>query len=165
MQRFYFKNAQEMNLNWVIRLSSPCWRRLYICCRCLCIYLMLICIPGGNREGDFGMDWSDTLRRDGWSIQVNNTKDTFCHSVFGTSLEAGSTLVPSVCVHRWVDRSPLLYTHWATGEPNNANGEEHCAQMNRHQGKRSLTVVHSTQSIHTESSLDITPIHLTRIPP
>ncbi|CAL8384873.1 unnamed protein product [Gadus morhua 'NCC'] len=35
---------------------------------------------------------------------------------------------------KWVDRSPLLYTHWATGEPNNANGEEHCAQMNRHQG-------------------------------
>ncbi|XP_026210056.1 LOW QUALITY PROTEIN: macrophage mannose receptor 1 [Anabas testudineus] len=34
----------------------------------------------------------------------------------------------------WVDFSPVTYTHWAAGEPNNANGEEQCVQMNRYQG-------------------------------
>ncbi|XP_061589669.1 macrophage mannose receptor 1 [Cololabis saira] len=34
----------------------------------------------------------------------------------------------------WEDLSPVTYTHWAPGEPNNANGEEQCVQMNRHQG-------------------------------
>lgn len=37
-------------------------------------------------------------------------------------------------LHRWVDFSPVTYTHWGPGEPNNANGEEQCVQMNRHQG-------------------------------
>ncbi|KAM6975835.1 uncharacterized protein LKV04_015092 [Tautogolabrus adspersus] len=36
--------------------------------------------------------------------------------------------------YMWVDFSPLTYTHWGPGEPNNANGEEQCVQMNRHQG-------------------------------
>ncbi|XP_023194031.1 macrophage mannose receptor 1-like [Xiphophorus maculatus] len=36
--------------------------------------------------------------------------------------------------YMWIDLSPLTYTHWAPGEPNNANGEEQCVQMNRHQG-------------------------------
>ncbi|XP_028318805.1 macrophage mannose receptor 1 [Gouania willdenowi] len=36
--------------------------------------------------------------------------------------------------YMWVDHSPVSYTHWAPGEPNNANGEEQCVQMNRHQG-------------------------------
>ncbi|XP_049459415.1 macrophage mannose receptor 1 [Epinephelus fuscoguttatus] len=36
--------------------------------------------------------------------------------------------------YMWVDMSPVTYTHWAPGEPNNANGEEQCVQMNRHQG-------------------------------
>ena len=39
-----------------------------------------------------------------------------------------------VFLNRWVDFSPVTYTHWASGEPNNANGEEQCVQMNRHQG-------------------------------
>lgn len=34
----------------------------------------------------------------------------------------------------WVDHSPVTYTHWSEGEPNNANGEEQCVQMSRHQG-------------------------------
>ncbi|XP_047200502.1 macrophage mannose receptor 1 [Hippoglossus stenolepis] len=34
----------------------------------------------------------------------------------------------------WMDHSPVTYTHWASGEPNNANGEEQCVHMNRHQG-------------------------------
>ncbi len=37
-------------------------------------------------------------------------------------------------LHRWVDFSPVTYTHWGPGEPNNANGEEQCVQMNRNQG-------------------------------
>ncbi|XP_023264465.1 macrophage mannose receptor 1-like [Seriola lalandi dorsalis] len=36
--------------------------------------------------------------------------------------------------YMWVDLSPVTYTHWGPGEPNNANGEEQCVQMNRHQG-------------------------------
>uniref|UniRef100_H3CQ11 C-type lectin domain-containing protein n=1 Tax=Tetraodon nigroviridis TaxID=99883 RepID=H3CQ11_TETNG len=36
--------------------------------------------------------------------------------------------------YKWVDGSPVSYTHWGSGEPNNANGEEQCVQMNRHQG-------------------------------
>ncbi|XP_033951501.2 uncharacterized protein [Pseudochaenichthys georgianus] len=36
--------------------------------------------------------------------------------------------------YMWVDFSPLTYTHWSPGEPNNANGEEQCVQMNRLQG-------------------------------
>ncbi|CAL9682123.1 unnamed protein product [Knipowitschia caucasica] len=36
--------------------------------------------------------------------------------------------------YKWVDFSPVTYTHWSPGEPNNANGEEQCVQMNRHQG-------------------------------
>ncbi|XP_030005898.1 macrophage mannose receptor 1 [Sphaeramia orbicularis] len=36
--------------------------------------------------------------------------------------------------YEWVDMSPVTYTHWGPGEPNNANGEEQCVQMNRHQG-------------------------------
>ncbi|XP_007252805.3 macrophage mannose receptor 1 [Astyanax mexicanus] len=34
----------------------------------------------------------------------------------------------------WVDLSPITYVHWAPGEPNNANGEEQCVQMNRYPG-------------------------------
>ncbi|XP_036384637.1 C-type mannose receptor 2 [Megalops cyprinoides] len=34
----------------------------------------------------------------------------------------------------WVDHSPVTYVHWAGGEPNNANGEEQCVQMNRYPG-------------------------------
>ncbi|XP_061732556.1 macrophage mannose receptor 1 isoform X2 [Nerophis ophidion] len=36
--------------------------------------------------------------------------------------------------YTWQDHSPVSYTHWSPGEPNNANGEEQCVQMNRHQG-------------------------------
>ncbi|KAK5879066.1 hypothetical protein CesoFtcFv8_024411 [Champsocephalus esox] len=36
--------------------------------------------------------------------------------------------------YMWVDFSPLTYTHWSPGEPNNANGEEQCVQINRLQG-------------------------------
>ncbi|TRY84221.1 hypothetical protein DNTS_026642 [Danionella cerebrum] len=34
----------------------------------------------------------------------------------------------------WVDMSPVTYVHWAPGEPNDANGEEQCVQMNRYPG-------------------------------
>lgn len=45
-----------------------------------------------------------------------------------------SAMISPFYLHRWVDFSPVTYTHWAGGEPNNANGEEQCVQMNRHQG-------------------------------
>ncbi|KAL4617320.1 macrophage mannose receptor 1-like [Arapaima gigas] len=34
----------------------------------------------------------------------------------------------------WLDESPLSYIHWGPGEPNNANGEEQCVQINRYPG-------------------------------
>ncbi|KAJ8338949.1 hypothetical protein SKAU_G00357350 [Synaphobranchus kaupii] len=34
----------------------------------------------------------------------------------------------------WQDLSPVTYVHWASGEPNNANGEEQCVQMYRYPG-------------------------------
>ncbi len=40
----------------------------------------------------------------------------------------------AVSVFRWVDLSPVTYVHWGPGEPNDANGEEQCVQMNRHPG-------------------------------
>lgn len=43
-------------------------------------------------------------------------------------------------LHRWVDGSPVSYTHWGNGEPNNANGEEQCVQMSRHQGEPNTSV-------------------------
>lgn len=45
-----------------------------------------------------------------------------------------SATVSLFYLHRWLDNSPVTYTHWGPGEPNNANGEEQCVQMNRHQG-------------------------------
>ncbi|XP_062410864.1 macrophage mannose receptor 1-like [Sardina pilchardus] len=36
--------------------------------------------------------------------------------------------------YAWVDGSPVTYVHWGPGEPNNANGEEQCVQMNRYPG-------------------------------
>lgn len=46
-----------------------------------------------------------------------------------------------IYLHRWTDFSPVTYTHWAPGEPNNANGEEQCVQMNRHQGTEASTQI------------------------
>ncbi|XP_066502466.1 lymphocyte antigen 75, partial [Hoplias malabaricus] len=36
--------------------------------------------------------------------------------------------------YMWIDLSPVTYVNWAIGEPNNANGEEQCVQMNRPAG-------------------------------
>ncbi|XP_023136670.3 macrophage mannose receptor 1 [Amphiprion ocellaris] len=36
--------------------------------------------------------------------------------------------------YMWVDGSPITFTQWNPGEPNNANGEEQCVQMNRRHG-------------------------------
>ncbi|XP_068609207.1 uncharacterized protein [Brachionichthys hirsutus] len=36
--------------------------------------------------------------------------------------------------YRWVDSSPVTYTHWGPGEPNNYNGEEMCVHMQRLRG-------------------------------
>ncbi|KAL0965896.1 hypothetical protein UPYG_G00287380 [Umbra pygmaea] len=36
--------------------------------------------------------------------------------------------------YEWLDWSPVTFVFWGPGEPNNANGEEQCVQMNRHRG-------------------------------
>lgn len=45
-----------------------------------------------------------------------------------------SPIERAVSVFRWVDLSPVTYVHWGPGEPNDANGEEQCVQMDRHPG-------------------------------
>ena len=37
--------------------------------------------------------------------------------------------------YRWSDSSPLDYTNWNPGEPNDANGEEQCAEIETFDGK------------------------------
>lgn len=56
----------------------------------------------------------------------------------------------------------MSYTHWGNGEPNNANGEEQCVQMNRHQGTLntngqtcSLFLVRCTEANHSVRLLQV----------
>uniref|UniRef100_A0A3B3Z4F7 C-type lectin domain-containing protein n=1 Tax=Poecilia mexicana TaxID=48701 RepID=A0A3B3Z4F7_9TELE len=42
----------------------------------------------------------------------------------------------------WSDGSPMRYTNWCPGEPNNGGGSQHCLQMN-YSGKENITSVFS----------------------
>ncbi|XP_024917706.1 macrophage mannose receptor 1 isoform X1 [Cynoglossus semilaevis] len=70
---------------------------------------------------------------------LNSNEQAFVNSMVGTGKVAASWIGMRVfgiasAQYMWVDQSPVTYTHWASGEPNNANGEEQCVQFNRHQG-------------------------------
>ncbi|XP_042365609.1 macrophage mannose receptor 1 [Plectropomus leopardus] len=70
---------------------------------------------------------------------LNKNEQAFVNSMVGTGKVAAAWIGLRMFgitggQYMWVDFSPLTYTHWGPGEPNNANGEEQCVQMNRHQG-------------------------------
>ncbi|MEQ2275125.1 hypothetical protein XENORESO_021066 [Xenotaenia resolanae] len=70
---------------------------------------------------------------------LNKDEQAYVNSMVGTGKVAASWIGMRMVgiangQYMWVDLSPVTYTHWAPGEPNNANGEEQCVQMNRHQG-------------------------------
>lgn len=58
-------------------------------------------------------------------------------------------------LHRWLDESPVTYTHWGPGEPNNANGEEQCVQMNRHQGETHIDLIIYRAGLLTHIDVDL----------
>ncbi|KAK5617685.1 hypothetical protein CRENBAI_001663 [Crenichthys baileyi] len=70
---------------------------------------------------------------------LNKDEQAYVNSMVGTGKVAASWIGMRMVgiangQYIWVDLSPVTYTRWAPGEPNNANGEEQCVQMNRHQG-------------------------------
>ncbi|XP_069566819.1 macrophage mannose receptor 1-like, partial [Brachyistius frenatus] len=73
-------------------------------------------------------------------VSIHNTEEqTYVNSMVGTGQVSAAWIGMSMFgiangQYMWVDFSPVTYTHWSPGEPNNANGEEQCVQMNRHQG-------------------------------
>ncbi|KAK2888177.1 uncharacterized protein [Channa argus] len=69
----------------------------------------------------------------------NKDEQAYVNSMVGTGKVSAAWIGMRVTgvvneQYMWVDFSPVTYTHWGPGEPNNANGEEQCVQMNRHQG-------------------------------
>nr|XP_020476711.1 macrophage mannose receptor 1-like isoform X2 [Monopterus albus] len=70
---------------------------------------------------------------------LNKEEQAYVNSMVGTGQVASAWIGMRLSgmangQYIWVDGSPIMYTHWAGGEPNDANGEEQCVQMNRHQG-------------------------------
>ncbi|KAG7499177.1 macrophage mannose receptor 1-like [Solea senegalensis] len=70
---------------------------------------------------------------------LSKDEQAYVNSMVGTGDIAASWIGMRVfgiasAEYKWLDHSPVTYTHWASGEPNNANGEEQCVQINRHQG-------------------------------
>ncbi|KAF7653995.1 hypothetical protein LDENG_00075190, partial [Lucifuga dentata] len=70
---------------------------------------------------------------------LNKDEQAYVNSMVGTG-QIGAAWIGMMMFglaggqYMWVDGSPITYTHWAPGEPNNAHGEEQCVQMNRQHG-------------------------------
>ncbi|KAJ8402327.1 hypothetical protein AAFF_G00368160 [Aldrovandia affinis] len=70
---------------------------------------------------------------------ANNDEQAFVNSMVGTGQVTAAWIGMRMFgiaggEYYWLDMSPVTYVHWGPGEPNNANGEEQCVQMNRYPG-------------------------------
>ncbi|KAF4077177.1 hypothetical protein AMELA_G00205040 [Ameiurus melas] len=70
---------------------------------------------------------------------LDQPEQTFVVSMVGTGMVAAAWIGLRMFgvvegEYLWVDGSPVTYVHWAPGEPNNADGEEQCVQMQRYPG-------------------------------
>ncbi|KAJ7986772.1 hypothetical protein DPEC_G00331850 [Dallia pectoralis] len=108
--------------------------------------------PGWRKNGDICYYYNDTdivdfhtaiLRCYDEKAQLvsisNKDEQAYVNSMIGTG-QAESSWIGMQAFgiagdqFQWLDWSPVTFVFWGPGEPNNANGEEQCVQMNRHRG-------------------------------
>ncbi|XP_047425524.1 macrophage mannose receptor 1 [Mugil cephalus] len=108
--------------------------------------------PGWRKNNDICYYYNDTDIVDFHTAQrrcyaekarlvsiLDKNEQAYVNSMVGTGEVAAAWIGMRVLgiaseQYIWVDHSPVTYTHWGSGEPNNANGEEQCVQMHRLQG-------------------------------
>ncbi|KAJ3605426.1 hypothetical protein NHX12_027473 [Muraenolepis orangiensis] len=108
--------------------------------------------PGWRKYGGFCYYYNDTdtvdfhtaVRRcrqeEAHLVSINNQEvQAYVNTMVGTGQVAAAWIGLRLFgmtggQYMWVDGSPLVFTHWGSGEPNNAFGEEQCVQMNREHG-------------------------------
>ncbi|XP_059198374.1 galactose-specific lectin nattectin-like [Centropristis striata] len=68
------------------------------------------------------------------SAEENTFLNDFIEDVSGTSRRTwiGATDAVQEKTLQWADGSPVQFTRWHTGQPDNFKGKEHCVEMNWH---------------------------------